>query len=60
MNKDNVNSFWEKAKFFFLKFIKAEVFYKIKEESDLNLALKFLKSSFLEKKLKGIIEIKDI
>jgi len=32
----------------------------MKEEIDLNLALKFLKSPFLEKKLKGLNEINEI
>jgi ubiquitin carboxyl-terminal hydrolase 9/24 len=37
-----------------------QIFYRIKEEIDLNLALKFLKSPFLEKKLKGLNEINEI
>lgn len=35
-------------------------FYSMKETIDLDLALKHLKSPFLEKKLRGINEIKEI
>ena len=60
MNKDMIHTFWDKAKIFFHKHIDQLVFYRIKEEIDLNLALKFLKSPFLEKKLKGLNEINEI
>lgn len=60
MNKDMIHTFWDKAKILFLKHIDQLVFYRIKEEIDLNLALKFLKSPFLEKKLKGLNEINEI
>jgi len=60
MNKDMIQFFWDKAKILFLKHIDQLVFYRIKEEIDLNLALKFLKSPFLEKKLKGLNEINEI
>ena len=60
MNKDLIQFFWDKAKILFLKHIDQLVFYRIKEEIDLNLALKFLKSPFLEKKLKGLNEINEI
>lgn len=55
-----IQFFWDKAKILFLKHIDQLVFYRIKEEIDLNLALKFLKSPFLEKKLKGLNEINEI
>jgi hypothetical protein len=61
MDKDNVSKFLRDAQIFFLRGrLPAADVYRAKEELDLLLALKLLRCPFLEKKLKGITEIKEI
>ena len=43
-----------------MKYFRRSEIIQIHEEIELNLALKFLTSPYLEKKLKGINEIKEI
>ena len=60
MDRDNVQKFLMEARLLFLKYFRRSEIIQIHEEIELNLALKFLTSPYLEKKLKGINEIKEI
>jgi hypothetical protein len=60
MNKESVSFLLKDIHYYLLKYFKKEEINKEIETIELNLALSFLKSPFLEKKLKGINEIKDI
>lgn len=60
LDRDLVAQLMHEAKELFLKYFQKNIIIQISERLELDLALKFLKSPYLEKKLKGINEIKEI
>ena len=59
-DKEFASSFINDAKTIFLQYQPEEGVHKLLETLELDLALKYLKSPFFEKKLKGVNEIKEI
>ena len=59
-DKELASSFINDSKTLFLQYLPEESVHKLLESLELDLALKYLKSPFFEKRLKGVNEIKDI
>lgn len=59
-DKDFASNFINETKTLFLQHFPEETIHQIVETLELELALKYLKSSFFEKRIKGVNEIKEI